>query len=112
MKTTTGNKRRELTEQILQQELKEAGFTMTINNQRSGDLFGDQLPKGDFQIALYAQVLTSLYPSGCNLFCSKNIPTAANQFSGNNWTRTPTARWRRSSTSRPPGPPTRRATTP
>lgn len=88
IKTTSGNKRRELTEQIIQQELKEAGFTMTINNQRSGDLFGDQLPKGDFQLALYAQVLTSFYPSGCNLFCSKNIPTAANQFSGNNWTRT------------------------
>jgi peptide/nickel transport system substrate-binding protein len=88
MKSTSGNKRRELTEQILQQQLKEAGFDMTINNQRSGDLFGDQLPKGDFQAALYANVLTSFYPSGCNLFCSKNIPTAENGFSGNNWTRT------------------------
>ncbi len=88
MKTTSGNKRRELTEQILQQDLKEAGFTMTINNQAAGDLFGDQLPKGDFQIALYAQVLTSFYPSNCNLFCSKNIPTAENNFSGQNWTRT------------------------
>jgi peptide/nickel transport system substrate-binding protein len=86
MKTTTGNKRRELTEQILQQELKEAGFTMTINNQASGDLFGDQLPKGDFQAALYANVLTSFYPTNCNLFCSKNVPTAENDFSGQNWT--------------------------
>lgn len=88
MKTTAGNKRRELTEQILQQQLKEAGFTMTINNQKAGDLFGDQLPKGDFQMALYAQVLTSFYPSNCNLFCIKNIPTADNKFSGQNWTRT------------------------
>jgi peptide/nickel transport system substrate-binding protein len=88
MKTTSGNKRRELTEQILQQQLREAGFNMTINNQRSGDLFGQQLPQGDFQIALYANVLTSFYPSNCNLFCSKNIPTSENGFSGNNWTRT------------------------
>ncbi|MGH9276509.1 MAG: ABC transporter substrate-binding protein [Acidimicrobiales bacterium] len=91
MKTTAGNKRRELTEQIVQQQLKEAGFTMTVNNQKSGDLFGDQLPKGDFQVALYANVLTSFYPSNCNLFCSKNIPTAQNKFSGNNWTRTSNA---------------------
>jgi peptide/nickel transport system substrate-binding protein len=88
MKTTTGNKRRELTEQIVQQQLKDAGFNMTINNQKAGDLFGDVLPKGDFQVALYANVLTSFYPSNCNLFCSKNIPTAENKFSGNNWTRT------------------------
>jgi peptide/nickel transport system substrate-binding protein len=86
-KSTTGNKRRELTEQIIQTQLKEAGFEMTINNQRSGDLFGDQLPKGDFQVALYAGVLTTLSPAACNNFCSKNIPTAP-QFSGQNWTRT------------------------
>ena len=87
IKSTTGNKRRELTEQIVQQQLKEAGFQMNINNQKSGDLFGDILPKGDFQVALFANVLTSFYPSNCNLFCSKNIPTAANGFSGNNWYR-------------------------
>lgn len=88
MKTTAGNARRELTEQVLQQQLKEAGFDMQIQNAAAGDLFGDQLPKGDFNIGLYANVLTSFYPSNCNLFCSKNIPTEANGFSGNNWTRT------------------------
>ncbi|MEN3316138.1 MAG: peptide/nickel transport system substrate-binding protein [Acidimicrobiaceae bacterium] len=88
IKTTTGNKRRELTEQVLQQDLKDAGFTVTLNNQKSSDLFGDQLPKGDFQVALYSNVLTSFYPSNCNLLCSKNIPTADNKFSGDNWTRT------------------------
>src|SRR4029077_8640890 len=31
LKTTSGNKRRELTAQILQQQLKAAGFEMTIN---------------------------------------------------------------------------------
>ena len=88
LKSTSGNKRRELTAQIVQQDLRQAGFTVTIANQESGDLFGDQLPKGDYQMALYAQVLTSFYPAHCNLFCSKNIPTAANGFSGQNVTRT------------------------
>jgi peptide/nickel transport system substrate-binding protein len=87
IKSTAGNKRRELTEQVLQQQLKEAGFEMTVNNQKAGDLFGDQLPKGDYQLSLYAQVLTSLDPGLCNLFCSKNIPTQANNFSGQNWQR-------------------------
>lgn len=85
--STTGNKRRELTEQIIQQQLKEAGFNMTINNAKSSDLFGDIAPKGNFQVALYAGVLTSLAPAGCNNFCSKNVPTAP-EFSGQNWTRT------------------------
>ncbi len=31
-----GNKRRELTEQILQQQLKEAGFTLKITNSDAG----------------------------------------------------------------------------
>lgn len=85
-KSTTGNKRRELTQQILQEQLKAAGFQFTIANQKAGDLFGDQLPKGDYDVALYAQVLTSPSPSNCNTFCSKNIPKAPG-FSGQNWGR-------------------------
>ncbi len=55
-KTTTGNARRELTEQILQDQLRDAGFDLTTDNQAAGDLFGQQLPAGEFQLALYAQV--------------------------------------------------------
>lgn len=87
IQSTAGNKRRELTEQVVQQQLREAGFDMQIQNQQAGDLFGDIAPKGAYQLALYANVLTSFYPSNCNLFCSKNIPTEANGFSGNNWYR-------------------------
>lgn len=86
-KTTAGNKRRELTQQIIQEQAKQAGFELTINNQKSGDLFGKQLPAGDFQMALYAQVLTNLEPANCGLFCSKNIPTEANGNVGQNWQR-------------------------
>jgi peptide/nickel transport system substrate-binding protein len=86
--STAGNKRRELTEQVLQQQLKDAGFELTIQNVKSSELFGTIAPKGDFQLALYAQVNTDLDPSTCNLFCSKNIPSPATNNSGNNWTRT------------------------
>lgn len=88
VQTTAGNKRRELTLAVVQDQLKKAGFDMSIQTQKAADLFGTILPKGDFQMALYAQVLTSLEPGGCTLFCKKNIPTDANKFSGQNWTRT------------------------
>lgn len=86
-KTTAGNKRRELTQQIVQEQAKEAGFEITINNAKAGDLFGQLLPKGEYQLALYAQVLTNLEPGNCSLFCSKNIPTEANGNVGQNWQR-------------------------
>jgi len=87
IRSTAGNKRRELPEQILQQQLQAAGFQLTVNNAKSGDLFGSILPKGDYQVALYAQVLTSFAPANCAIQCSNNIPTAANKFSGQNWGR-------------------------
>ncbi len=87
IRSTTGNKRRELTEQILQQQLQAAGFQLTINNAKAGDLFGSILPKGDYQVALYAQVLTSFSPTNCAIMCASNIPNAGNKFSGQNWGR-------------------------
>ena len=44
--STTGNKRRELTETIMQEQLKTAGFDMKIANQKAGNLFGKTLPDG------------------------------------------------------------------
>lgn len=88
LKTTAGNARRELTQDVIVDQAGEAGFEVNIHNEEAGDLFGTQLPQGDFEAALYAQVLTSLEPSVCSLFCSENIPSEANQFSGQNWTRT------------------------
>jgi len=85
--STTGNKRRELTETVMQEQLKTAGFEMKIANQKAGDLFGKTLPEGNYQIALFANVLTFPIPGECNIFCTKNIPTAANGNSGNNWYR-------------------------
>jgi peptide/nickel transport system substrate-binding protein len=86
--STTNNKRRELTEQVLQQQLKTAGFDMKVANKEAGDLFGEILPSGNYQVGLYAQVLTALTPGLCNVMCSKNIPGPSNDNSGQNWTRT------------------------
>jgi peptide/nickel transport system substrate-binding protein len=87
VRTTAGNKRRELTQQIIQQQLKDAGIDMTVDNAKAGDLFGQLLPVGDFQASIYANVLTSLQPSICNIACSQNA-SAIGQKGGNNFQRT------------------------
>jgi peptide/nickel transport system substrate-binding protein len=87
-KTTVGNQRRALTAQILQAAFKQAGFQMKIQTVEAGDLFGEQLPSGDYQMALYAQVATTPDPGLCVIFCSTNIPSEANDNSGQNWTAT------------------------
>jgi peptide/nickel transport system substrate-binding protein len=87
LNSTAGNKRREATEEILQQQLAAAGFEMTIDNKKAGDLFGTILPAGDFQVGLYAQTATTLNPSLSSTQSSVNIPSAANNNSGQNWTR-------------------------
>jgi peptide/nickel transport system substrate-binding protein len=88
IQSTTGNKRRELTEEVLQKQLKASGIRLTIQNHAASDLFGTILPAGNFQLALYAQQVTSIDPGRCSIFCSKNIPGPSNGNSGQNWTRT------------------------
>jgi ABC-type transport system substrate-binding protein len=86
--TTAGNKRRELTAQILQSSLRDVGIDLEIITEKAGDLFGKRLPAGDFQLALYAQVPPSDKPSLCDIFCSKGIPGPSNNNAGQNFTRT------------------------
>jgi peptide/nickel transport system substrate-binding protein len=87
IKTTVNNKRRELTVQILQNAYKDAGFDVTLTFEKSGVLFGQDGPQGNFQAALFAQVPPSNDPSQCSTWCSKSIPTDANGNSGTNWYR-------------------------
>ncbi|GAC1588127.1 MAG: ABC transporter family substrate-binding protein [Acidimicrobiales bacterium] len=87
LKTTTGNKRRELTAQILQSEWKAAGFDLKITLEKAGVLFGKDLPAGNFQVSLFAQTPGDTDPSECSVWCSKNIPSAANGNNGTNWYR-------------------------
>ena len=87
VRTTAGNKRRELTEQLLQSQWQEAGFAVKIDNQKAGTLFGQTLPAGDFSAGVVTSNPSSADPELCSIFCSSKIPSPANGESGNNWTR-------------------------
>jgi peptide/nickel transport system substrate-binding protein len=82
--TTAGDKRRELTEQIIQPMLKQAGFDMKIKNTKIDNLL-DQMSVGDYQVTLLGQSLTSITPGLCTVLCTENIPGPENDNSGNNW---------------------------
>lgn len=88
IKTLAGNKRRDLTVQVLQSQLKDAGFEMTIDQVTPADLFGTIAPQGDFQAGLWALVDTFPDPTLSSTFSSVNIPSDANGFSGINFYRT------------------------
>jgi peptide/nickel transport system substrate-binding protein len=86
--TTADNQLRELTEQILQEQLKAAGIDLKIKNQSADQLFGTTLVEGNYQMALFAQTNTNLDPGLCVIMCSANIPAKSNDNSGQNYTRT------------------------
>jgi peptide/nickel transport system substrate-binding protein len=83
--TTSGDTRRETTEDILRSQFERAGFEVKspYANEPSDTLFGETLPNGNYDAALVAPVFT-YDPGLCFLFCSDNIPTETNNFSGMN----------------------------
>ncbi len=87
IKTLAGNKRRDLTVQVLQSQLADAGFEMTIDQVTPADLFGTIAPEGDFQAGIWALVDTFPDPTLSATFSSVNIPSEANGFSGINFYR-------------------------
>jgi peptide/nickel transport system substrate-binding protein len=89
VKTTTGNKRRLLTGQILQSEWQAAGFKLALTPEKAGVLFGQDLPSGNFQVGLYAQNPSDNDPSigGCTLWCTASIPGPSNGNNGENYVR-------------------------
>lgn len=82
-----GNKRRELTEQVLQSQLAEAGFALAIANSTPAEIFGTTAPQGDFQLGLWTIVDQYPEPSLSASFSSTSIPSEANGFSGINFMR-------------------------
>lgn len=82
-----GNQSRELTEQILQSQLRQAGFKMTIKNTSAANLFGKIAPAGDFQLGLWTLIDTFPVPTLDATFASTSIPGAANGDSGINFIR-------------------------
>lgn len=84
--TTAGNEGRELTQQLWQSQLRQAGFDLQIKNASADLLFGKMIPRGRFSVGLYAQVGTP-DPGLCVVFCSQNIPSKKNGYVGMNYTR-------------------------
>lgn len=82
--TTAGNVRRATTVSLLQQKALAAGINIQIHTYVPTDLFANVAPKGDFQIALYAQG-PIIDPSVTSSFASDQIPTQANGYGGANW---------------------------
>jgi peptide/nickel transport system substrate-binding protein len=75
IKTTAGNKRRELTEQLVQGYFKAAGFEIYINNETVSDLLGATSRNGNFDMILAAAIPASNDPGQCSSMCSSNIGT-------------------------------------
>jgi peptide/nickel transport system substrate-binding protein len=83
-----GNKRRELTEQVLQAQLEEAGFKMTIANSTGAEIFSTLAPQGDFELGLWTIIDTIPEPTLAASFTSTAIPSEQNGYSGINFVRT------------------------
>ena len=91
--TTTGNKLREMVEQVLVAQLKDVGIEFYIENVPSSVLFGSWANDADRKKGRYDILM---YTTGPGIdphqqfegyFHSKNIPTEANGGSGYNYTR-------------------------
>jgi peptide/nickel transport system substrate-binding protein len=82
--TTAGNKTREDTQQLLKEKAKAAGIELVIKNFPATQLFEDKLPHRDFVLAEYAQV-ASPDPSVTSILGADQIPSKANNFSGQNF---------------------------
>ena len=83
--TTSGNRIRELSQQVMQNQWKAIGVDVRITNQPSRTFFGEYMRKRQFAgLAEWANsgrigVPPTVY------YASRNIPTAANNFNGQNW---------------------------
>ena len=85
MVSLSGNKRRDLTAQGIQSQVREAGFDMAIKTVTAADLFSTIAPQGDFQAGLWALVDTFPDPTLSASFSSTSIPSESNGFSGINF---------------------------
>lgn len=80
---TTSKDRRIATQALLKEKFAEAGFKVTLKVDDATLLFETKLPKGDFQVADFAEG-GSVDPSVTGFLSCKTIPTAANGYAGAN----------------------------
>jgi len=84
--TTAGNRTRELVEQVLQSQWKEAGFNIHIRNQPARVFFGETVTERKFPaMAMYAWISSPENVPRTTLH-SAHIPSLGNNFSGQNYT--------------------------
>ena len=83
--TTSGNRIRELSQQVLQNQWKAIGVEVHITNQPSRTFFGELMRKRAYQgLAEYANSGRIGVPP-TTYYASYNIPTQANNYNGQNW---------------------------
>jgi peptide/nickel transport system substrate-binding protein len=81
--TVAGNARREAIQALVIPALAELGIEVTADNSDADTLFQVRLPQMQTEMMLYAQV-ASPDPSVTTIYACDNIPTAENEFSGQN----------------------------
>ena len=83
--TTAGNRLRELQEQVIQSNLKNACVEVTIKNEPPRTLFGETLKKREYTgMEMYAWV-SNVTESPLRTLATSQIPTTANNWGGANY---------------------------
>ena len=82
--TTSGNRTRELVEEVLQSQWREIGIDVRLKNQPARVLFGDSLTHRQFDMAMFAWISA---PENVprSVLRSDEIPDAQNHFAGENF---------------------------
>lgn len=83
--TTAGNRLRELQEQVLQSNWKNACVEMTIKNEPARTLFGETAKKRLYSGAIMYAWVSNVTESPLRTLASTEIPTAANNYGGANY---------------------------
>jgi peptide/nickel transport system substrate-binding protein len=83
LKTTAGNRTRELVEQVLQSQWRKIGVDVRLKNEPARVLFGESLPHRRFDLAMYAWISAPENVPRSTLR-SDEIPSEANGFAGQN----------------------------
>jgi len=82
--TTSGNRTREMIEQVLQAQWRQVGIAVRIKNQPARVLLGDSTKHGNFDMAMFAWIGAPESVPRAELN-SQQIPTAENGWSGQNF---------------------------
>ena len=82
--TTSGDRTRELVEEVLQSQWRAVGIDVRLKNQPARVLFGDTMPKRKYQMAMFAWFAAPEDVPKTEL-ASNEIPSAANGWSGENY---------------------------